>query len=151
MFFQHGPPSDPGERGNQTSSLETDTYAYNELGWLTETQDTPVGKACAARIYKLDADGNRIRLTKRACGAGGGEVERHAYDTADRLIDPGTTYNEFGDITSVPAPDAEGAAITSKFYADGQLSTQEQSAQSVGYALDPARRTRETVCVVHTT
>src|ERR1700722_389568 len=44
-------PSIQGQWVNQTSSLETDTYAYNELGWLTETQDTPVGKACAARIY----------------------------------------------------------------------------------------------------
>jgi RHS repeat-associated protein len=144
-------PSIRGQWMSQASTNEADKYAYNEASWLTETQTTPTGKACAARNYSYDADGNRIRLTKHACGAEGGETETHAYDTADRLLDAGTTYNPFGDITNVPAADIEGAALSSKYFVDGQLSSQEQSAQTVGYALDPARRTRETVSVGHTT
>ncbi len=140
-----------GQWMSQTSTLSTNTYAYDEAGRLTQVQNTPVGKGCATRIYGLEADGNRTTLTKRApetgggCATTGGEVEKHTYDTADRLIDTGTSYNPFGDITALPASDAGGSELTSTYYTDSQLASQTQGGQTVGYSLDPARRTRETV------
>ena len=143
-------PSIHGQWMSQNSTTEANKYTYNEIGWLTESQSSPTGKSCAARAYTYDSDGNRTRLTKRTCGTEGGEIEQHAYDTADRLIDAGTTYNAFGDITTVPAPKVGGSPLASKFYADGQLSSQEQAGETVGYVLDPARRTKETVSIGHT-
>ncbi len=143
-------PSIHGQWLSQTSSLSTYNYNYDETGRLTQVQDTPVGKECATRIYAYDADGNRTSFTKRAptggkCATEGGETETHTYDTADRLIDTGTAYDPFGDILTLPAADAGGSKLTSAYYADGQLASQEQGGQTIGYQLDPAKRTRETV------
>ncbi len=150
-------PSIHGQWMSQASTLSSENYAYDEAGRLTQVQDTPAGKGCATRIYGLEADGNLTSLTKRAPGTGGacategGEVEKHKYDTANRLIDTGTSYNAFGDITALPAVDAGGAELTSSYYADGQLASQTQSGQTIGYSLDPARRMRETVSTGKTT
>ncbi len=154
-FFDNVVPSIHGQWITQTSTLATNNYAYDESGRLTQAQDTPAGKGCATRIYRYDADGNRTNLTRRAPGTGGscategGEEEKHNYDTADQLIDTGTAYNPFGDITTLPATDAGGKEpsenLTSSYYSDGQLASQEQTGQAIGYQLDPARRTRETI------
>jgi RHS repeat-associated protein len=141
-----------------TSTLDSQSYSYNEAGWLAQAQETPGGGKCATRLYAYNADGDRTSLIRRppasggGCGTEGGEVEEHAYDTTDRLLDAGTAYNPFGDITSLPAEDAGGAGpLTSSFYTDGQLATQEQGGQSNSYKLDPARRTSETIATGHTT
>jgi len=143
-------PSIHGQWLSQTSTLSTNNYSYDEAGRLIQVQDTPAGKECATRSYVYDADGNRTSLKRTPasggkCSTAGGETETHSYDTADRLIDTGTTYNPFGDILTLPAADAGGSKLTSAYYADGQLASQEQSEQTIGYQLDPARRTRETV------
>jgi RHS repeat-associated protein len=143
-------PSIHGQWISQKSSLSADNYSYDETGRLTQVQDTPTGKECATRSYGYDADGNRTTLKRTPaisgkCSTEGGETEIHTYDTADRLIDTGTTYNPFDDILTLPAADAGGTKLTSTYYADGQLASQEQGEQSIGYQLDPARRTRETI------
>jgi RHS repeat-associated protein len=151
LYYDEALPSIHGQWASQTSTLGHDNYTYNEAGWLTQTQETPTGKGCNTRIYTYDPDGNRVGLTRRPptasgeCATGGGEAEIHHYDTADRLIDTGTTYNPFGDITSLPESDAGGSTLTSTYYTDGQLATQEQNGQTIGYTLDPARRTLETI------
>jgi RHS repeat-associated protein len=147
-------PSIQGRWMTQTSTLTgaattTQNYAYDTSGRLTEAQKTVAGKGCTAHLYTYDQDGNRTTLTTRTsseskCPTEGGTTETHSYDTADRLIDPGIAYNPFGDIETVTATDAGGSELTSKYYADGQVQTQTQNAQTVGYALDPGRRIRET-------
>ena len=150
-------PSIHGQSVSQTSTLSKETYAYSEAGWLTQTEETPTGQRCTARIYNDEEDGNRMDLTKRespseACAdVEGGTEEKHAYDTADRLTDAGIEYNPFGDITTLPTADADGSTLTSRFYTDGQLAEQEQAGETLGYRLDPARRTRETVSTGSTT
>ncbi len=144
-------PSIHGQWLGQTSTLATDSYSYNEAGWLTKVQETPTGGKCATRLYEYNADGDRTTLTKRppasggGCGTEGGEVQEHHYDTADRLLDSGTTYDPFGDITALPAADAGGSELKSSFYADGQLASQEQPGEAIAYSLDPARRTDQTI------
>jgi RHS repeat-associated protein len=144
-------PSIHGQWLSQASSLSTQAYTYDQAGRLTQVQNTPAGKGCTTRIYAYDEDTNRTSLTTRApgskgeCASEGGSIEKHAYDEADRLTDPSIAYNAFGDITSLPAADAEGSELTSTYYADNQAQTQTQNGQTIGYNLDPAGRTRETV------
>ncbi len=130
-------------------------YTYDTAGRLTQVQNTPAGKGCTTRIYAYDEDTNRLNLTTREpntkgeCAAEGTSSETyepHMYDTADRLADPGVSYNTFGDITALPAADAGGTTeLTSTYYVDNQLASQTQEGQTIGYNLDPAGRTRELV------
>jgi RHS repeat-associated protein len=142
-------PTSHGQWASQTSSLSSETYAYDEAGRLTEVQETPSGKGCTARLYAYDEEGNRTSLTTRQpgsegkCATEGGTAERHTYDSADRLTDEGVAYSPFGDITSLPASDAGGSTLESAYYADGQAAEQRQEGVTLGYHLDPARRTSE--------
>jgi RHS repeat-associated protein len=144
-------PSIHGQWLEQTSSLSKQAYTYDAAGRLTQVQNTPAGLGCTTRLYAYDEDTNRTSLTTRApgskgeCTTTGGTIESHAYDSADRLIDSGTAYNTFGDITAVPAADAGGTELTSGFYSDNQLQSETQNGQTIGYNLDPAGRTLETV------
>lgn len=146
-------PSIHGQWLEQTSTLSHEAYTYDAAGRLTQVQDTPTGKGCITRIYGYDEDTNRTSLTTREpnskgeCATEGGTVERHTYDEADRLMDEGTTYNTFGDITSLPASDAGGKeaseSLTSTYYTDNQVASQTQNGQTIGFTLDPAGRTIE--------
>ena len=129
-------------------------FRYDGAGRLTQVPSTPAGTGCTTRIYAYDPDTNRLSLTTREpepsgkCASEGGTVESHRYDEADRLINPGVTYNAFGDITTLPAPDAGGSELTSSYYDDNQLAsmTQHESAtqpEAIGYNRDPAGRTRK--------
>ncbi len=143
-------PSIHGQWMSQTSTLSKETYNYDETGRLTETHETPAGKHCKTRVYRYDEDGNRLSLTKsesstETCNGENTTEENHAYDTADQLADTGVEYNPFGDTTKLPSTDADGEPLTSRYYTDGQLSEQEQHHETIGYKLDPARRTLETV------
>ncbi len=146
-------PSIHGQWLEQTSSLSHQAYTYDNAGRLTQVQNTPVGKDCTTRIYAYDEDTNRTSLTTREsstekCATEGGKIQEHTYDTADRLTDPGIAYNTFGDITTLPANDAEASAeheLTNTYYTDNQVASQKQNEQTVGYNLDPAGRTLETI------
>jgi RHS repeat-associated protein len=142
-------PTSHEQWATQTSSLSGESYAYDEAGRLTEVQETPAGKGCTVRLYGLDEEGNRTSLTTRQplgegkCATEGGTVARHTYDPANRLTDEGVEYNPLGDITSLPAPDAGSSTLESAYYADGQLAEQRQEGVTLGYQLDPGRRTSE--------
>ncbi len=100
-----------------------------------------------------DEESNRTSLTTRApgsegkCATEGGTVEKHTYDTANRLTDTGVAYETFGNTTTLPAADAGGHALTSSYYVDGQAASQTQSEKTINYHYDPAGRTRETETV----
>jgi YD repeat-containing protein len=133
----------------QTSSLSSETYEYDKEGNLIRTQETPVGgSGCVTRLYEYSEEsGQRTSATTREPGAGGacategGMVEGHFYDSAGRVIDPGVTYDALGNMTKAPAGDAGGKPITSSFYADNQVATQEQAEKTIGYTYDSAGRT----------
>jgi RHS repeat-associated protein len=144
-------PSIHGQWLEQTSTLSHQAYTYDTDGRLTQVQNTPTGKGCTTRVYAYDEDTNRTSLTTREpgsegkCATEGGTVEKHSYDTADRLTDTGTTYNAFGDITALPAADAGGSELTSAYYVDNQLASQTQNGETIGDNLDSSGRTREIV------
>jgi RHS repeat-associated protein len=143
-------PSIHGQWLEQTSTLSKQVYAYDTAGRLAQTQNT-IGKNCTTRIYAYDEDTNRTSLTTREpgtegkCATEGGKTETHTYDTADRLTDTGIKYSELGDITNLPAQNTEDPELTGTYYVNNQAATQTQAKQTIGYNLDPAGRTLETI------
>jgi RHS repeat-associated protein len=79
------------------------------------------------------------------CATEGGVSEKHTYDEADRLNDTGVSYDAWGNTAALPAADAGGSELTSTYYVDNQLASQTQNGQTIGYQLDPAGRTHETI------
>ena len=149
-------PSVHGEAISQNSTLAEETYAYDKVGRLTETQETPTGKGCSTRLYAYDEESNRIGLTTResstkTCATGGGTVESHLYDSANRLVDSGINYDKFGNATEMPEADAGGHTLTSGYYVDNQIETQKQNSKTINYKYDPAGRTMETETIVGAT
>src|SRR6202034_1833094 len=135
-----------GEMLNRTSTLATENYNYDTLGRLTEVQETPVGGECSTRLYEYEKESNRIEFTTRKpgskgeCATTGGTEEKHTYDEANRMIDTGIEYEGLGNITKLPAADAEGHELKSTFYVDGAVASQTQNGVTNEYALDPAGR-----------
>ncbi len=144
-------PSIHGETITQVSSLSAETYSYGGAGWLNQVQETPAGEGCKTRVYNYDEEGDRTTLTTREpaaenkCANEGGTTEWHTYDTANRLSDPGVTYEAFGNTTALPASEAGGSSLTSSFYVDNQVYKQTQDGTTIEYVTDPEDRTRETV------
>ncbi len=144
-------PANSGETLSRTSSLASETYSYDLAGRLTQTNETPVGKGCVARLYAYDEESNRTSLTTREpglegkCATEGGTVESHSYDSGNRLTDTGVSYDAFGDITKLSAADAGGSELTTEYYVDGQVRKQIQIGQTNTYYMDPGGRIRKTV------
>jgi streptogramin lyase len=140
-----------GEMLRQESTLANDTYTYDPSGHLTESQETPTGEGCTVRAYSYDEEANRASSTTRtpgvggACQAEGGTTESHNYDEGNRLVDGGMAYDAYGNITKLPAADAEGHELTSTFYVDNAVATQTQNGITNEYKLDPEGRTRELI------
>jgi RHS repeat-associated protein len=154
-YSDHVTPSISGQWTNQTTSFSTQSYSYDAAGRLVQTQETPTGQDCVTRNYTYDTDTNRTSATKiigskSGCAAEGGTSEPNSYDTADRLTDTGTVYENFGNITKLAAYDAGGAELTSTYYATNKLASQTQGGETIAYYLDPAGRVRETVAAGNT-
>lgn len=143
-------PTIRGELASQSSTLAEESYTYDSLGRLSATQETPTGGGCTVRAYAFDEAGGRASSITRAPGVGGacqtegGTIEAHNYDEAGRLADAGIAYDAFGNVTKLPAADAEGKELTSTFYVDNAVASQSQGGITNEYKLDPEGRVRET-------
>jgi streptogramin lyase len=150
-FSETKVPSVRGETMSRTSTLSSETYTYDTIGRLTETQETPTGEYCKTRTYAYDEESNRTKLTmrepnsKKECATEGGTVQEHTYDEANRLTDSGIEYDPLGNVTKLPAADVESHELKSTFYVDNAVATQEQNGVKNEYLLDPNGRTRETL------
>ncbi len=140
-----------GEMLKQESTLANQIYTYDARGRLIETQETPTGEGCTVRAYAYDEESNRASSTTRPPGAGGacqsegGTVEAHDYDEGNRLADGEMAYDPYGNVTKLPAADAEGHELTSSYYVDNAVATQTQNGVTNEYELDPEGRTRELI------
>jgi RHS repeat-associated protein len=138
-----------GQVLSQSSLSSSQQYSYDKAGRLTVVRDTPQGGGCTTRSYGFDADSNRTALTTRAPGIGGacdlaseGTKQSHSYDAADRLTDSGIVYDNYGRITSLPAADAGGQALTTSYYSNNLVQSQTQGAITNTYQLDASLRQR---------
>jgi streptogramin lyase len=150
-FSESSVPSIRGEVLSRASTLASETYTYDTVGRLLETQETPSGAYCKTRNYTYDEESNRTELVtrepnvKHECATEGGTVEKHTYDEANRLTDAGVEYDSLGNVRKLPAADAEQHELVTSFYVDDAAATQEQNGTRHEYFLDPNGRTRETV------
>ncbi|ELS58952.1 putative YD repeat-containing protein [Streptomyces viridochromogenes Tue57] len=83
------------------------SYAYDKVSRLTTVDDT-TSTVCTKRTYAFDNRNNRKSLTTAAgapgldCPTTGGIADNHTYDSADRIVDTGYTYDAFGRATATP-------------------------------------------------
>lgn len=90
------------------SAASKQTYTYDGRDRLTAVQDIADGN-CTTRQYGFSLDSNRTSLTTSGPGAGGACTTAGAitstpdFDAADRITDPGYTYDALGRTRTVPA------------------------------------------------
>jgi YD repeat-containing protein len=142
-------PSAHGAALVRASTLGTERYTYSSAAQLVQTDEELVGKPCRTRIYGYDEEANRTSLTSREgtegkCATEGGTTEHHAYESANRLIDSGVSYETFGNTTKLPAADAGEHELVSTYYVDNQLASETQNEETLTYAYDPTGRTLTT-------
>ena len=137
-----------GQALSEPGTLGTNRYAYDRAGRLVEAQETPAGGNCTARSYGYDKDSNRLSMTTiaatlgGACGTGSSTEKKYSYDKADRLIDSGIVYDNFGRITTLPAADAGGQTLTTSYFATNMVATQSQGGVTNTFELDAGGRQR---------
>jgi RHS repeat-associated protein len=115
-------------------------YRYDAVGRLTHVDDT-TGEVCTRRSYGFDKRTNRTSLTTAtgapgaACPTSGGTTTGHTYDSADRLVDAGHTYDAFGRTTALPGS-------TLGYYVNDLAHQQTANGQRQTWQLDAALRFR---------
>ncbi|MFB8235551.1 ricin-type beta-trefoil lectin domain protein [Kitasatospora purpeofusca] len=132
--------STQGQVAKDTSSTATRTYRYDRLGRLVKAEQSTVATGCVTRQYTFDEHSNRLSKQTSPKGASGdcsntGAVtENHTYDSADRLTDPGFTYDAFGRTVKT----ATGA--TNTYWANDRVAAQEKGDTKQEWAVDAAHR-----------
>ncbi|MGK5496908.1 DNRLRE domain-containing protein [Streptomyces sp. URMC 125] len=117
------------------------TYRYDAAGRLTTVEDT-ADTVCTRRSYTFDARTNRKTLTTAAgapgadCPTTGGTTTSHTYDSADRLVDSGYTYDAFGRTSAVPGQGTIG------YYTNDLVHRQTAGGKRQTWTLDAALRFR---------
>lgn len=132
----------------EASSLGNRSYSYDRAERLEEARETPSGGSCTTRSYRYDKDSNREKLTTvtaalgSGCGTGATIEKGYKYDKADRLIDPGVVYDNFGRITKLPSSDAGGKELTTGYFSTDMIATQTQNGVTNTFELDSTLRQR---------
>lgn len=120
-------------------------YRYDGAGRLVKVEDT-YGGGCTTRLYAFTPNTNRTALTSYpsngGCGTTGTPTEQRSdYDTADRAVQSGYTYDNLGRTTGLPAGQAAGGAdMTIGYYANDQVASISQSGQAKTFTRDPQGR-----------
>nr|WP_023586455.1 DNRLRE domain-containing protein [Streptomyces thermolilacinus] len=116
------------------------TFRYDKAGRLVTVDDT-VDLVCTRRSYTFDIRSNRKALTTATgepgadCPTSGGTTATYTYDSADRLIASGYTYDAFGRTTALPG-------TTIGYHANDLVHQQTAGAERQTWALDPSLRFR---------
>ncbi|WP_320783627.1 DNRLRE domain-containing protein [Streptomyces sp. CRN 30] len=117
------------------------TYRYDATGRLTTVEDTSA-TVCTRRAYTFDARTNRTSLTTATgtpgadCPATGGTTAHSTYDSADRIVGSGYTYDAFGRTTALPGGGTVG------YYANDLAHQQTADGKRQTWQLDAALRFR---------
>jgi RHS repeat-associated protein len=132
----------------ENGTLGKDEYGYDKLGRLITARETPTGGTCTTRSYKYDKDSNREEMTTTpglggVCSNSGGTTQKYSYDSADRLLGEGITYDDFGRITNLPAAFAGGKALSTTYYSTDMVASQSQNGVTNTYQLDASLRQRQ--------
>ncbi|MFU8870394.1 LamG-like jellyroll fold domain-containing protein [Micromonospora sp. SL4-19] len=133
-----------GQWVNHSYTGGAKNYGYDRLGRLVKTRhDSAITGGCVTRTYTYDDRSNRTRKASFAPAADGGcqedtadAEEDHSYDTADRLVDAGYVYDNFGRTTALPG------GLTNTYYANDLVKQQQLGDTRQTWTLDPAHRFR---------
>jgi RHS repeat-associated protein len=145
-----------GQVLKETGTLATKEYVYDNVGRLTLAKETPAGQGCTTRAYAFEGtagkNSNRTSRITRGPKEGGacdttspGTQTTYSYDSADRLIGSGITYDNLGRITSLPSVYSGGGVLTTSYYVNDLTRSQTQDGLTNTYFLDAALRQRERV------
>ncbi|MFK4191364.1 DNRLRE domain-containing protein [Streptomyces sp. NPDC033754] len=146
VYGQHLDMTTQGAVAADTNSTDSKEYTYDRLGRLTKAvQNTTAG--CTTRAYAFDEAGrsvagrmNRTSKTVYAaaedgsCTSTGGTVTTSAYDSADRLLTDGYTYDAFGRTT------ATGTGSVNTYWDNDLVASQTVGDKRQSWSLDPAHR-----------
>ncbi|MFJ2818917.1 DNRLRE domain-containing protein [Streptomyces sp. NPDC087294] len=122
------------------SSWSEHRYSYDDTGRLTGVDDT-TANTCTRRVYGLDQRSNRSSLTTATvvpgaeCSSDGATNTSYSYDSADRLIASGYTYDAFGRTTALP-----GSSMS--YYANDLVRQQTTGTERQTWGLDSSLRFR---------
>ncbi|MFJ3540266.1 DNRLRE domain-containing protein [Streptomyces sp. NPDC090109] len=123
----------------QTDGFTTQTaYTYDGTGRLTQASDATASN-CTTRSYSFDASSNRKSLTTTSddCDTGTSDattaVSSYTYDSADRLVNPGYTYDAFGRTTT-------RGATSLTYYSNDLVASETVGAKRNTWTLDAAAR-----------
>jgi RHS repeat-associated protein len=129
----------------RSSTLSAQEYSYDQAGRLTNIRDTYSGQ-CATRVFDLDAAANRNSLTAFGPGVAGicqsttgGATKEWSYDSADRLVDSGYSYDALGRTLTQPAADSTvsgGGDAQVTYHVNDMVRSITQGARSATYTLD---------------
>lgn len=146
----------------QKSLTSKQEYSYDKAGRLTEAKDwdSPAGGSCETRKYVFGEPGveelagknsNRTKLITRepglagACATSGGSEKSYAYDAADRLVNPGIVYDDFGRTATLPGYLAGGKTLTTSYFSTDMVASQTQDGVTNTFQLDAALRQRQRI------
>ncbi|MGW6395744.1 DNRLRE domain-containing protein [Streptomyces sp. NPDC055103] len=146
VYGQHLDMSTQGAVAGDTNSTDSKEYTYDRLGRLTKTVQTTTD-GCTTRAYGFDEAGRSVtgrmnRTSKTvfaaaedgSCTATGGTVTTSSYDSADRLLTAGYTYDAFGRTT------ATGTGSVNTFWDNDLVASQTKGDKRQSWSLDPAHR-----------
>jgi len=132
-----------GDWTNRTVLDDQQNYTYDNDDRLTNVADTQNGQ-CTTRSYGFDADSNRTAATTASPAADGScqtadsTTATSTYDAADRLTNPGYTYDTQGNTTTTPSVDAEGNGdLTATYFVDDMVASQSQGSATMTFQYDP--------------
>ncbi|MEU3282440.1 DNRLRE domain-containing protein [Streptomyces antibioticus] len=117
------------------------SYSYDKAGRLTQVQDTSVDAVCTTRSYTFDKNSNRKSLASATaavnadCTTTGGTTAGYSYDSADRLMNSGYSYDAFGRTTALP-----GSTVA--YYANDLVRQQTAGTERQTWSLDSNLRFR---------
>ncbi|WP_194244027.1 DNRLRE domain-containing protein [Nonomuraea phyllanthi] len=131
------------------SPMSQQRHTFDAVGRLTTVQDTYNG-ACVTRTYGFDQNTNRTSQASYPAGAGGAcststtsVMDTHTYDAADRITDPGYSYDNLVRVLTTPGDQvAGGQVLTSSYHANDMVASLSQGGQSQTFTLDPLGRVR---------
>ncbi|GAA4720052.1 DNRLRE domain-containing protein [Phytohabitans rumicis] len=145
LYYESAANSVHGQARVRTSTLSAQKLGYDQAGRLTSIGDAVGSAACVTRAYTYSTASNRTGLTTYGPDAGGGcqtttssSTTTWTYDTADRLITAGTSYDALGRTTTIAASDTTSgaAATTVAYYADDTVRQLTQGSAQTSYTAD---------------
>ncbi|MCX5214373.1 DNRLRE domain-containing protein [Kitasatospora sp. NBC_00240] len=140
LWSQSNDLSTQGQLVKDSTTNGTKAYGYDRLGRLVKAEQTSVTGGCTTRTYTYDTHYNRTARAQSpaaadgACSTAGATTETHTYDSADRITDPGYTYDAFGRTLTT----ATAATVT--YRVNDLVASQETATTRRTWTLDPAGR-----------